>query len=272
MTRRRTHIGRRPDVSVVFDNDPRSPGHVRRALAVLLSDPDDPIADKVQLVVSELVSNVVQHTTSGGFVRAWDPKPDVPFRIEVTDHDPVTRTPNVPRPVGERDLILVERLADEWGVAAIIGGKIVWAEFDRTNTQPLQLTSAQPFEIERPQNSMTRRTDSPDPGLCPQEGNVSEPVITYDAVEPPFRYHRDLTGRIYIKGEIDMASVIDLQPLLFASHTPIELDLTAVTLYRLVRRERTPHARQVRSVRIVSSTASYRDPDDVARRIRPRRC
>ena len=138
MTRRRTHIGRHPDVSVAFDNDVRSPGHVRRALAVLLDDPADPIADKVQLVASELVSNVVQHTTNGGLVQAWDPKPDIPFRLEVTDYNPTPPTPSSPRPVGGRGLILVEQLADEWGVAPTAGGKVVWAEFDRTVPLPLR--------------------------------------------------------------------------------------------------------------------------------------
>ena len=83
---------------------------------------------------------------------------------------------------------------------------------------------------------------------------MSEPFFTSDSVEPPFRYKRDPTGRIHINGEIDMASVIDLQPLLIASRTPIELDLTGVTFIDSSGVNALLHARQVRPVRIVASS------------------
>src|SRR3954464_14797076 len=94
--RRKNDRARAPDVSVAFDNDKRAPSRVRRALREL-STPNDPIRDKVAGVASELVSDVVVHTNSGGTAQAWDPKPDVPFRLEVSDsssRNPTRRQPD----------------------------------------------------------------------------------------------------------------------------------------------------------------------------------
>ena len=112
-------------------HDSGAPGKVRRGLRPLLSRPSDPIADEVELVASELVSNVVQHPDGGGRADAWDPDPDVPFRLEVVDSgggQPVLATP---RDVGGRGLRIVEDMADRWGVEPATNGKPVWAEFDR---------------------------------------------------------------------------------------------------------------------------------------------
>ena len=125
-----------PDVSITFAHDPASPRRVRRALEPLLSDDDDPIAPDVNIVASELVSNVVQHTGGGGTVAAWDPKPDVPFRLEVGDRDDATIQSRAPSDRGGRGLGIVDQLADAWGVDHHSEGKTVWAEFDRTTRTP----------------------------------------------------------------------------------------------------------------------------------------
>jgi anti-sigma regulatory factor (Ser/Thr protein kinase) len=84
-------------------------------------------------VASELVSNVVQHTEEGGIVEAWDPKPDVPFRLEVSDCDPsLPLSPGVATDEGGRGLHIVDDVAGEWGVIQRRGGKTVWAHFDRS--------------------------------------------------------------------------------------------------------------------------------------------
>jgi anti-sigma regulatory factor (Ser/Thr protein kinase) len=82
------------------------------------------------LVVSELVTNAVQHGSGPVHVRIVD---GASVRIEVTDARPVerleARDPDPDDPRG-RGLFLVEALADAWGVAdAPNGGKVVWAEF-----------------------------------------------------------------------------------------------------------------------------------------------
>jgi anti-sigma regulatory factor (Ser/Thr protein kinase) len=130
--RRKDHQSRRPDVSVEFGHDVVAPRQARHAIRPLLSDDEDPIAERVEAVTSELVSNVVQHTDDGGSVEAWDPKPDVPFRLEVSDTDATSPTPREADDRGGRGLSIVDQLSDRWGTAAKTSGKTVWAEFDRT--------------------------------------------------------------------------------------------------------------------------------------------
>ena len=121
-----------PDVSFRFERERSAPGGARAALRPLLSDDDDPIAESVTLAASELVSNVVQHTAGGGTVEAWDPKPDVPFRLEVSDDDPRLPTEaSEPSEHGGRGLHIVDQVSDAWGIDPSPSGKTVWVEFDR---------------------------------------------------------------------------------------------------------------------------------------------
>jgi anti-sigma regulatory factor (Ser/Thr protein kinase) len=138
MSKRTHHLGRPPDLDVHFSHSSTAPRTARRALQPIFT-PEDPIAQDVAIVTSELVSNVIQHTDDGGTVRAWDPKPDVPFRLEVSDTGPpLTATLAPPQEVGGRGLDIVDALAVAWGVdlASPGPGKTVWAEFDRTPVRP----------------------------------------------------------------------------------------------------------------------------------------
>jgi hypothetical protein len=122
-----------PDVVVPFGRDQTAPGLVRRALEPLFDGADDPIAQDALLSASELVTNVVEHTDNGGEVRAWDPKPDVPMRMEVEDCDrsmPVRRATAPDERTG-RGLMMVDRMSDAWGAFRTAVGKVVWADFDR---------------------------------------------------------------------------------------------------------------------------------------------
>jgi len=86
MARRVDDHKRRPaDVSIEFASDAGAPRKARAAIQPLIVGDDDPIAADVELVTSELASNVVQHTGSGGTLQARDPNPDVPLRLEVAD-------------------------------------------------------------------------------------------------------------------------------------------------------------------------------------------
>lgn len=105
----------------------------------MLSDPDDVIADDVRLATSEMVTNVIAHPDGGGETRAWDPKPGVPFRVEVEDHDqapPVISARQ--KGVGGRGLAIVAAVSDEWGSEPNPDGKIVGAEFDRDKRRQTQ--------------------------------------------------------------------------------------------------------------------------------------
>lgn len=125
-----------PDVRFDFGHESGAPKRARHALDPLFdADPEDPIADAVRLTASELVSNVVLHTDDGGSMVAWDPKPDIPLRLEVEDNDHTLPTRGgPPREVGGRGLEIVDGVSDEWGVDPTDEGKIVWAEFKRPAT------------------------------------------------------------------------------------------------------------------------------------------
>ncbi|WP_225826595.1 SpoIIE family protein phosphatase [Streptomyces naphthomycinicus] len=89
-------------------------------------------ADEIELVADELVTNALLHTEGSAIVtlRVLEGA-DRRLRIEV--EDPSSALPRR-RDAGEngvsgRGLLLVDRLADSWGVEARGGGKAVWCEF-----------------------------------------------------------------------------------------------------------------------------------------------
>lgn len=90
------------------------------------------VAEAAVLLVSELVTNAARHARSTDAitleleaVRTW-------LRIEVYRYRPGLATPRTP---GEFDdpgfgSVLVDSLADRWGVRETVTGKTVWAELD----------------------------------------------------------------------------------------------------------------------------------------------
>lgn len=120
--------------------DTLSPGHARRFLSETLDAwGESGVADTVALLVSELVANVVVHTSSA---------PEVSVRllndrvhVEVTDGDP-----NLPQPqvvgtdsVSGRGIAMVEALSLAWGAAAVDGGKVVWFDVARSSDPDLHV-------------------------------------------------------------------------------------------------------------------------------------
>ena len=139
---------RQPDVAFTFAAVPTAPGAARRALRgwfdehaaadrrqTGVASVEDPIERPLLLAASEMVANVVRHTAHGGVLRVWDPRPEVPLRMEVEDDDP--RLPVPPgagagaNTDGGRGLMILAAIADDWGAFTTAGGKVVWAEFDR---------------------------------------------------------------------------------------------------------------------------------------------
>ena len=124
-------VGRR-EIRMDFGHDASAPRRARELLFELFGGRNDAFLDDVRLVTSELVSNVIQHTHDGGVLRAFDPRPGGPVRIEVEDHDsqPPPSRP-VPRSHGGRGLSIVDSVCSRWGVRRLGDeGKMVWAEFD----------------------------------------------------------------------------------------------------------------------------------------------
>lgn len=111
---------------------------VRHALRDFLGKWPDPdvgaagadAADVAELLASELVTNALIHTEHGAVVTAT--VEDSTLHVEVQDFMaglPVSDVPNADLGTSGRGLILVERLADAWGVRTAQGvGKVIWFE------------------------------------------------------------------------------------------------------------------------------------------------
>ncbi|MFI0232833.1 ATP-binding protein [Streptomyces sp. NPDC017086] len=121
------------EFSMRFTSTPRGARLARRLVSHRLDEwghpYDGPANQTVTLIAAELVSNAVRHGHVPGrdFRLRLTADPDALW-LEVTD----TRTERLPElrvPCGEsgRGLMLVEALADKWGVTPRQPGKTVWA-------------------------------------------------------------------------------------------------------------------------------------------------
>ncbi|SER00848.1 Anti-sigma regulatory factor (Ser/Thr protein kinase) [Streptomyces sp. yr375] len=126
--------------------DPAEVGRARRWARSRLAGSgigdEEPLAETLILLVSELVTNAVVHTgcpavlrlslPGGGAVVDGSGEPSI-VRLEVADTS--GRAP-VPRCAGDeatggRGLALVDGLADRWGWSVEGAGKRIWCELDR---------------------------------------------------------------------------------------------------------------------------------------------
>ena len=109
--------------------DAQSPRHARRVVRELLEGSAPPeVIDAVLLAVSELVTNAVEHAGTALQLRAGVAGGRV--RVEVVDGSgdlPRRRQPSADS-LGGRGLLLVEEVADSWGVDTSADGKAVWFE------------------------------------------------------------------------------------------------------------------------------------------------
>ncbi|MEU6406058.1 ATP-binding protein [Streptomyces sp. NPDC046985] len=119
-----------------FEPEPVCVGHARRITLAFLGlwHVRGPLADNIALVVSELVSNGVEH--GAGDVGLRVQYPDDEIRIEVTDGNPA---PARMRSAGDDDesgrgLLLVTVLARKWGVTN--DGRTTWATFRVPSGRP----------------------------------------------------------------------------------------------------------------------------------------
>ncbi len=123
--------------------DPAEVGRARRWARSRLAgsgiQADEPVAETLILLISELVTNAVVHTGCPAVLRML--LPDVPgpadapgtVRVEVADSS--ARPPRPRHAEGDdtngRGLELVDGLADRWGWQHEGAGKSIWCEIDR---------------------------------------------------------------------------------------------------------------------------------------------
>jgi hypothetical protein len=125
--------------------DPAEVGRARRWVRSRLAgsgiQADEPLAETLILLVSELVTNAVVHTGRPAVLRMVLPgvqeePPECPggiVRVEVADS--CERPPSPRHADGDetngRGLELVDGLADRWGWRPEGAGKAIWCEIDR---------------------------------------------------------------------------------------------------------------------------------------------
>lgn len=118
--------------TMTLDAATRAPAEARAfAQSTLAAWHLDDGAGYVTLLVSELVTNVAQHSPSGGRLTLLF-TPSTHLRVEVEDHSTTAITPRDPRPdePSGRGLLIVARVARAWGIRDLVGGHVVWFEID----------------------------------------------------------------------------------------------------------------------------------------------
>ncbi|MGW4030044.1 ATP-binding protein [Streptomyces sp. NPDC004838] len=120
-----------PSVTHRWARSPRTVGKARAALLEVLTGWNLRAAEDDALVVlSELITNAVRHarTSPGREIETRYLREADGIRIEVHDADRERPTARVPGESGGYGLVLVDGLADRWGVDERGGtGKSVWA-------------------------------------------------------------------------------------------------------------------------------------------------
>ena len=118
-----------PTIEVTLPPDTDSPRRARRFLKDALQGgaPAD-VVDVAVLLVSEVVTNAVLHARSEVRVAiSWNAHR---VRVEVCDHSPAQPVPRhfAPDAGTGRGMLLIEELADAWGMSPTSDGKLVWFE------------------------------------------------------------------------------------------------------------------------------------------------
>ena len=113
---------------------------LRGQITTTLSDVDEDDRYDVLLVVSELVSNVLDHTQGPGRLRLLRTRARHEVVIEIDDSSPLEPVRGQSRlsDVRGRGIVMVDEVAKEWGTRALPGGgKTVYAKLRCAGAGPL---------------------------------------------------------------------------------------------------------------------------------------
>lgn len=129
---RDARLGSQRRLSVTLPTEPQAPRAARQATEqALIAWRLTHLADTAVLLVSELVTNAVRHArTPVTEMGLWLETDGEWLCIEVEDADPRLPQPRTLTGPEESGLgfVLVDALADKWGVYETASGKVVWAE------------------------------------------------------------------------------------------------------------------------------------------------
>jgi anti-sigma regulatory factor (Ser/Thr protein kinase) len=126
-------VGTRHRSMAVFSQRVESASEARRWLGSFLHDHGVEVETVMDatLVVSELVTNALRHGDGEGVLRASVEPGEIQLSVtDSGDAEPRILPPDRAR-IGGLGLVVVDRLAADWGVAAFPGGKTVWAVLTR---------------------------------------------------------------------------------------------------------------------------------------------
>ncbi|MFD5033404.1 ATP-binding protein [Streptomyces sp. NPDC058405] len=119
-----------PGYSETLPRKPESAATARRLVRAACAAWElDDLADDGALIVSELVSNAVQHARRESIRVVIDHPGTARVRIGVVDFSKASPLPGEPGADEERGrgLAIVAELAEDWGTDALPWGKQVWA-------------------------------------------------------------------------------------------------------------------------------------------------
>ncbi|HZT67364.1 MAG TPA: ATP-binding protein [Acidimicrobiales bacterium] len=117
-----------------FAADPRDIASVRAFVREAVQGVDEEMADDIELLASEVATNVVEHAHTDYQVRVRQEEGAI--RVEVADGSsviPAVRSLALNADRG-RGLMLLEHMADSWGAQEAPDGKIVWFEMARPDS------------------------------------------------------------------------------------------------------------------------------------------
>jgi chemotaxis response regulator CheB len=119
-------------VGLALSRDTASPSEARLFVASALAGwHESRLVDTIELLVTELVTNVIVHTTASPAVRVGLLPDRVHVEVVDSDPTPVQARQAPPSATSGRGLALVDSLAVAWGSVEVDYGKVVWFDVAR---------------------------------------------------------------------------------------------------------------------------------------------